>query len=137
MSDADALETIQDVAAMRGTDAGMEQLATTYGIERLRAAHELMIELMPIINRILHEADERDLAEARARVEAISRRMGRLADPLPRPESPPSQPLSDYAQTDAGMGIGGREPEMSAQDLRDELAELRERTRERRARRGV
>lgn len=136
MTDDDAIETIQDVCAMRSTDAGLETLATSYGIERLRAAHALMSELLPIVERIVCDADERELDEARARVAEIEKRLKKV--PAPRAESPPSAPLSDYAQTDAGMGIGGgREPEMSAQDLRDELAELRERTREKRARRGV
>jgi hypothetical protein len=128
VTDVDALDAIADVCALRGGDL------SGIGIERLRAAHTLMGELTPIVGTLLRDADEKELADARARVAEIE---GRLkitpktvvfnTDHLMRAESKPSPALSDYAQTDAGMGIGGREPDMAAQDFRDELAELRER----------
>lgn len=135
MTDDFALEALREIAEHKEAIAVDPE---AFGLDRLRAALALMGELTPLVGGLLHVADEKELAEARARVAEIESRL-KVAPvvPPPRAESKPS-PTSDYEQTDAGMGIGGgREPAQSADDFRDELHELRERGVEKRRKRGI
>jgi len=67
---------------------------------------------------------QRELEEARARVQALESVLGAQKTP----EQPKPQKINPYAGTDFGDGVGGRgERVTSAQAFRDELAELRER----------
>lgn len=130
MNDADALDVLRDLFALSVIDDTTD--VECLGVERLRAAHGLMTEWLPRVAGLLNRIDEAELAEARARVAEIEARLNILPNPI-RPESKPSErPLTDFEQTDAGMGIGGGRIELesvngqSAGDFRDELAELRE-----------
>lgn len=137
MNHAEAIEALQDLAALRAAVVDPE----AFGLARLRACHELLMHWAPIVASYVRAADEQELAAARARVAEIEKRLGR-ADPKAAP-AVPERARSDYEETDAGRGIGGsaRDEEsvdgIGAQDFRNELAELRERGRAKRRQRGM
>lgn len=104
------------------------------GLANLRACHSLMAEWMPKIASAVRDADEKELAAARARVAEIEARLGVATRVAPAPK----RERTALDDTDAGMGVGGRaEPTASVESFQDELRALREHNMQKRARRGV
>jgi hypothetical protein len=75
-----------------------------------------------------------EIGQLRARLSQLEARLGVAAAPAPKPA--PEKPHNPVDETDWGMGVGGREKPMAAGDFREQLADLRDRTAEKRARRG-
>lgn len=76
-----------------------------------------------------------EIGQLRARLSQLEARLGVV--PTPAPVSPKiPKPHNPVDETDWGMGVGGREKPQNPTDFRNELADLRDRTTEKRARRG-
>lgn len=71
-----------------------------------------------------------EIGQLRARLAQLEARLGVKEVPQP------AKPASPIDETDFGRGVGSRMPEVSAGAFRSELAELRDRTTEKRRRRG-
>lgn len=81
---------------------------------------------------------ESEIGQLRARLSQLESRVGVAKAPAPvAAKSVSSKPVDPVSETDWGMGVGGREKPMAAGDFRDELASLKDRTTEKRARRGA
>ncbi len=88
-------------------------------------------EMLGAIKDARRKADEEELAATVAKLNALQAKLGVKAPPPDRP----SAPRTELDETDAGNGIGeAREATTGAQDFRDELAALRERTQMKRRR---
>lgn len=137
-----AIEALTELCAMPESTAIDAQ---AFGIERLRAARELIATWLPRVEDMLRVEDERELAEARARVAEIEARMGTsrpgAAIPVDRPPEKFFRPASDFDLTDAGAGIGaldeGTVDGQGAEDFRAELKALQGRSKARRRQRGL
>jgi hypothetical protein len=77
-----------------------------------------------------------EIGQLRARLSQLETRLGVAAAPAPVAPKAPKQP-NPVDETDYGMGVGGRERPQDPTDFRNELADLRDRTTEKRARRGI
>jgi hypothetical protein len=121
-------------------------------LEPWREYRDSAAQLVEALNARLRAADEAELVEAQAWVAALQSRVGVRPTPPPLPSQPPEYPAvkprreidangivasPSYAETDAGRGVGIREKPIDPVDFRNELAELRERTADKRARRGL
>lgn len=109
-------------------------------ISAWRAFRDQMQPAMEKLNECLRVADEAELAQLRARAAQLESRLG--SKPAPTATSIPSipaarKPPNPVDETDWGMGVGGREKPMAAGDFREELASLKDRTTEKRQKRGA
>lgn len=88
-----------------------------------------------LLNKRVAELTE--LEQARQRVAELESRLSISKSPTVTAQSAPSKPAdSALSETDYGQGVGRDDRgDQSADDFRDELAELRERTQSKRARR--
>lgn len=78
-----------------------------------------------------------EIGQLRSRLAQLESRLGVAAAPQPKPAAPAStKPHDPVSETDWGNGVGGRERPIDPTDFRNELADLRDRTTEKRARRG-
>lgn len=74
-----------------------------------------------------------EIGQLRARLSQLESRLGVAPAPV---LTKPAKPYNPVDETDWGMGVGGREKPQDPTDFRNELADLRDRTTEKRARRG-
>ena len=74
-----------------------------------------------------------EIGQLRARLSQLEARLGVAPTPAPKPATKPHNPVDE---TDYGQGVGGRERPQDPTDFRNELADLRDRTTAKRARRG-
>lgn len=131
-------------------------------IEAWRAFRDQQRAALDQLDAILRRQDEAELARMQAQMSALQARLGKppvhttgfiqqaetirpgaavtVNLPKPRPEIDADGIVArpSYADTDAGMGIGGgRERPMTHEQFNAELAELRDRTTAKRARNGL
>jgi hypothetical protein len=119
-------------------------------VPTLREIATYMRGWLPLVEARIRKDDERELAEARARVSEIEARIG-LAKPVLlgaaavptdvaiRATAMKGKP-AEWAETDAGMGVGRQESEPafgSADAFNAELASLREQNMAKRRRRAL
>ena len=78
-----------------------------------------------------------EIGQLRARLSQLESRLGVAPTPAPGIASVVAKPHNPVDETDWGMGVGSREKPMAAGDFREQLSDLRERTTEKRARRGL
>lgn len=97
---------------------------------RVEEAYEGFLQQFSAALQAKQLAARSELDKARERV-AVLEAMLKMAKPKPERVASPSQPIDE---TDAGNGIREVESNASATDFREELAALRERTREKRSR---
>lgn len=104
-------------------------------LEAWRAFRDDTYSLLQQLDKLMEEADKTELARLQARMASLQSRLGAQ----PPPPAPPSKPKphNPVDETDWGMGVGGRERPIDPTNFRNELADLRDRTTEKRARRGV
>lgn len=105
-------------------------------LEAWREYRDSAARLVTELDARLRAADEAELARAQAKAAEIQKRLGmRPASVAVTPAAP--KPHNPVMETDWGMGVGGREKPIDPTNFRNELADLRDRTTEKRARRGV
>lgn len=107
-------------------------------LEAWREYRDSAARLVTELDARLRAADEAELARAQAKAAEIQKRLGRPVHTILQPA--PDAPLKAHnpvMETDWGNGVGGREKPIDPTNFRNELADLRDRTTEKRARRGV
>jgi len=125
------------------SDGKIDQVATL----ELRKIADYLRTWLPVIDAHLRTEDEKELAEARARVAEIEARLRGKSILLGAAATDTAQAIAgnrikgksdDWAETDAGMGIGSDVTNgVTADSFRSELAQLREQSMARRRRRGA
>lgn len=105
-------------------------------LESWREYRDSAAKLVSDLDARLRSADEAELARTQAKAAELQRRLG-MKPAAAIPAIPAAKkPHNPVDETDWGMGVGGREKPINPTDFRDELADLRDRTTEKRARRG-
>jgi hypothetical protein len=112
-----------------------------WGVDRWRECRDTLSAYLADLSTVLRVEDEAELARIEERAAKLRASMGAKPAVLhsagPAPTYPaPAKPHNPVSETDWGMGIGGREKPIDPAEFRQELADLRDRTTEKRARRG-
>lgn len=107
-------------------------------LEAWREYRDSAAKLVAELDQRFRSADEAEFARLQAKSAELQKRLGMKPAPVGAPSAPgATRPHNPVDETDWGMGIGGREKPIDPTDFRAELADLRDRTTEKRARRGA